>query len=232
MDPLAGDYSFYTPYQYAGNMPVNFIDLDGKEPADPATYNSATDPILAEPWSDFSSTRNLIMVLRYQDASETVSTTTYQLRNDPTVNQITTITRESSWTGSNTYTKAQSDWNVSAGSVNVLPVPPTRLITINDAAGNFQSFTPTAQAAVASSLTTFRPLFTGENTSVISVAIDTIGRSELEILYMQYEISSLFSRLGYKGSVTFPAPVPDGSGNETLVISLDNTGVNPWSLQR
>jgi RHS repeat-associated protein len=36
VDPLAGKYPFYTPFQYAGNKPINFIDLDGKEekPAD------------------------------------------------------------------------------------------------------------------------------------------------------------------------------------------------------
>lgn len=32
VDPLAAQYAFYTPYQYAGNRPVNFIDLDGAEP--------------------------------------------------------------------------------------------------------------------------------------------------------------------------------------------------------
>lgn len=34
VDPLAADYPFYTPYQYAGNRPINFIDLDGLEPAE------------------------------------------------------------------------------------------------------------------------------------------------------------------------------------------------------
>jgi RHS repeat-associated protein len=33
LDPLASKYPFYTPYQYAGNRPINFIDLDGLEPA-------------------------------------------------------------------------------------------------------------------------------------------------------------------------------------------------------
>jgi RHS repeat-associated protein len=33
VDPLAGEYPFYTPYQYAGNQPVIAIDLDGLEPA-------------------------------------------------------------------------------------------------------------------------------------------------------------------------------------------------------
>ena len=31
MDPLAPDYPYYTPYQYAGNKPITFIDLDGLE---------------------------------------------------------------------------------------------------------------------------------------------------------------------------------------------------------
>ncbi len=37
VDPLAGKYPFYTPYQYAGNQPINFIDLDGMEQANPQT---------------------------------------------------------------------------------------------------------------------------------------------------------------------------------------------------
>jgi RHS repeat-associated protein len=39
VDPLALDYPYYTPYQYAGNMPINFIDLDGAEPWN--TFRSA-----------------------------------------------------------------------------------------------------------------------------------------------------------------------------------------------
>jgi RHS repeat-associated protein len=31
LDPLAAKYPFYTPYQYAGNKPINYIDLDGAE---------------------------------------------------------------------------------------------------------------------------------------------------------------------------------------------------------
>jgi RHS repeat-associated protein len=35
VDPLATSYPFYTPYQFAGNSPIKFIDLDGLEPAEP-----------------------------------------------------------------------------------------------------------------------------------------------------------------------------------------------------
>jgi RHS repeat-associated protein len=31
VDPLAGDYPYYTPYQYAGNQPIISIDIDGLE---------------------------------------------------------------------------------------------------------------------------------------------------------------------------------------------------------
>ena len=31
VDPLAQEYAFYTPYQFAGNKPIMFIDLDGNE---------------------------------------------------------------------------------------------------------------------------------------------------------------------------------------------------------
>ena len=31
MDPLTNSYPWYTPYQFAGNKPINSIDLDGLE---------------------------------------------------------------------------------------------------------------------------------------------------------------------------------------------------------
>lgn len=37
VDPLTKDYPWYTPYQFAGNSPIKFIDLDGLEPTDPGT---------------------------------------------------------------------------------------------------------------------------------------------------------------------------------------------------
>ncbi len=37
VDPLTPDYPWYTPYQFAGNMPIMCIDLDGCEPTVPGT---------------------------------------------------------------------------------------------------------------------------------------------------------------------------------------------------
>ncbi len=37
VDPLTREYPWYTPYQFAGNSPIKFIDLDGCEPAEPGT---------------------------------------------------------------------------------------------------------------------------------------------------------------------------------------------------
>jgi hypothetical protein len=35
VDPIAPDYPWYTPYQFAGNTPIQAVDLDGLEPATP-----------------------------------------------------------------------------------------------------------------------------------------------------------------------------------------------------
>jgi RHS repeat-associated protein len=35
VDPLFKSYPWYSPYQFAGNNPIRFIDLDGKETEDP-----------------------------------------------------------------------------------------------------------------------------------------------------------------------------------------------------
>ncbi len=54
VDPLAREYPYYTPYQYAGNTPIQAIDLDGLEPAFPqsnGTYTTARTGAMERPLS-------------------------------------------------------------------------------------------------------------------------------------------------------------------------------------
>ncbi len=41
VDPLRNQFPFYTPYQYAGNKPIRFVDLDGEEEANPSFFTKA-----------------------------------------------------------------------------------------------------------------------------------------------------------------------------------------------
>jgi hypothetical protein len=43
VDPLQFKYPHYTPYQYAGNKPISFIDLDGLEPYIPPQVKKFAD---------------------------------------------------------------------------------------------------------------------------------------------------------------------------------------------
>ncbi|NOQ26252.1 MAG: hypothetical protein GQ564_12885 [Bacteroidales bacterium] len=43
VDPLASKFPFYTPYQYTGNNPITFTDLDGKETIDNDTTGVKTN---------------------------------------------------------------------------------------------------------------------------------------------------------------------------------------------
>jgi RHS repeat-associated protein len=45
VDPLAKEYPWYTPYQFAGNKPIAFVDLDGREED---YYMPGTSPIPSE----------------------------------------------------------------------------------------------------------------------------------------------------------------------------------------
>jgi len=42
VDPIAGEYPWYTPFQFAGNMPIWAIDLDGLEPTAPAQFDRSS----------------------------------------------------------------------------------------------------------------------------------------------------------------------------------------------
>jgi len=46
VDPLTKGYPWYTPYQFAGNKPVGFIDIDGAEEGSPLLKFFVIDPIL------------------------------------------------------------------------------------------------------------------------------------------------------------------------------------------
>ncbi|MCK6649273.1 MAG: hypothetical protein L6Q66_06440 [Bacteroidia bacterium] len=41
VDPLSPEYPWYSPYQFAGNNPIRFIDLDGKEQDDPIVFKES-----------------------------------------------------------------------------------------------------------------------------------------------------------------------------------------------
>jgi RHS repeat-associated protein len=41
VDPLSKNFAFYSPYQYAGNKPIRFVDLDGEEEANPSFFTKA-----------------------------------------------------------------------------------------------------------------------------------------------------------------------------------------------
>jgi len=44
VDPLQFEYPHYTPYQYAGNKPITFIDLDGAEEFKPIVLSEFIEP--------------------------------------------------------------------------------------------------------------------------------------------------------------------------------------------
>ena len=44
VDPLTSEYPYYSPYQFSGNIPIRFVELEGLEPGDP--FNSALEAFL------------------------------------------------------------------------------------------------------------------------------------------------------------------------------------------
>ena len=83
VDPLTKKYPWYTPYQFSGNNPIKFIDLDGLEPAnnpkDPANQNGRNptktiDQIYSESGGDKNFDNNLKKYLNgTNDKDATVS---------------------------------------------------------------------------------------------------------------------------------------------------------------
>lgn len=70
VDPLTKDYPWYAPYQFAGNKPILFIDLDGLEEGTPSTYVRPTHMPAALPIPSFKGIIN-ITVARNQEVHQT-----------------------------------------------------------------------------------------------------------------------------------------------------------------
>jgi RHS repeat-associated protein len=49
VDPLTSEFPHWTPYQFAGNMPIKYIDLDGGEPKDPGCDGDVADAPMTAP---------------------------------------------------------------------------------------------------------------------------------------------------------------------------------------
>jgi RHS repeat-associated protein len=61
VDPLATKYPFYTPYQFASNSPIRFIDLDGAEADEPAPFRVTRELMerlvtVVKEWRDYTQT--------------------------------------------------------------------------------------------------------------------------------------------------------------------------------
>jgi RHS repeat-associated protein len=51
-DPLSAKYPWYSPYQFAGNKPIQCVDLDGAEERIPYVQSEAFDKISNPPFNE------------------------------------------------------------------------------------------------------------------------------------------------------------------------------------
>jgi RHS repeat-associated protein len=54
VDPLTYSFPFYAPYQFAGNTPIQFIDLDGGEPKSKTSTNSEVRKLFVTPGENYA----------------------------------------------------------------------------------------------------------------------------------------------------------------------------------
>jgi RHS repeat-associated protein len=68
VDPITAEYPWYTPYQYAGNKPIQFIDKDGLEEANPEmpgnNFKSAIDNARAGLSMNYHINKDILSVIK------------------------------------------------------------------------------------------------------------------------------------------------------------------------
>ena len=77
VDPLAPEYPWYTPYQFAGNMPIKFIDVDGLEPGVKGTVEGQSAEAPIAPPGDFHCNDCPLHTWRWHGGSDEFSANWY-----------------------------------------------------------------------------------------------------------------------------------------------------------
>ena len=71
VDPLTSSYPWYTPYQFAGNSPIKFIDLDGLEKKVEGTAETETK---TDPQLDNSNSKDMAIMVAFPDQKAKIPT--------------------------------------------------------------------------------------------------------------------------------------------------------------
>ncbi|MDR1346784.1 MAG: hypothetical protein LBK03_08815, partial [Bacteroidales bacterium] len=74
VDPLQFKYPHYTPYQYAGNKPITFIDLDGGEEDKPRTHTEINTFTNIQPINTYTKNGNTYQSVDYSFYQTTTTT--------------------------------------------------------------------------------------------------------------------------------------------------------------
>jgi len=86
VDPLQHKYPHYTPYQYAGNKPISYIDLDGRE--EKKEENGSTPSSNANYWK-YDKDNNEIKYIGSNSSKNEENTKNYILKEGGTVTSVT-----------------------------------------------------------------------------------------------------------------------------------------------
>jgi RHS repeat-associated protein len=152
VDPITNDYPWYTPYQFAGNKPIAFIDLDGLEEARKGIIKKADDYLEA-----------------YHPIQAGIQNGFYDFASYTGVNLVDDLLQEIAWGA-----KGQQSWSeVGKGLINTffkttapygVPIPgPSPAAKIPPA----PSFALSVEKGVVTVASPPRPLLINPNTTLV-----------------------------------------------------------------
>lgn len=115
VDPLSDEYPMLTPYQFASNMPVRYIDLDGLEAGDPMWY-------VVEGFRQYFDAGVNLFTFNFElSINSTSSKTTGSGSTSATTSTSTVNTTSASYTGWDFFKPGA--WPTGGASISNAPVP-------------------------------------------------------------------------------------------------------------
>jgi len=240
VDPLNAHYAWNSPYAFAENNPIKYIDLEGLEKAERSEYTKV-DPVFggvtSAIWTEVNSAAQITFVHHiYDPSTRTTTTNTVEVKPaDDDSKRVVTIIKYSNGLNAS-YTKEAVTTSVETPWVRSIYPDASPNLNIRNGNDKYNGLPESAKNLFSDNLNSMRENeFENENRATISIEVRLNSPlSNNDQQRMSWDIQSQFNKLGYKGKLDFNYSSNDNNNQlrESINLTVVDRGKVSLSIEK